>query len=134
MYDPLSLSQTGARASTGARSLLQAANQTVKEEKIKAETKPDGVTETEKTEKKTKIEAVSGDQPDNKPKATPDSLAAKREWCRSNMTPNFFATPTANKAKEPSVEALDQFQNFVNVICPALDLNIPSKCANCTAF
>ena len=85
---------------------------------------------TEETKKETKTEALSGDSPgklDENKKPSPDSIAAKRDWCVSQMTPNFFATPLPGNMKEPSVEALDQFQNFVNVICPSLDLNVPSK-------
>lgn len=40
------------------------------------------------------------------------------------MTPNFFATPGANGAK--TATPLDQFNNFVNVICPSLDISIPN--------
>ena len=38
------------------------------------------------------------------------------------MTTNFFA--------KSDVAPLTQFNNFVNVICPSLDLNIPSKSIN----
>ena len=52
------------------------------------------------------------------------------------MMPNFFAVADTKDAK--SKTPLEQFNNFVNVICPALDLNIPSKLAilgaNCTAL
>lgn len=88
---------------------------------------------TEVTKKETKTENLSPNPPsqqeENK-KPSADSIAAKRDWCVSQMTPNFFATPTPGNPKEPSVEALDQFQNFVNVICPSLDLNVPSKFIN----
>ena len=132
MYDPLNMAQTGARASVGARSLLTAANQALEEKKettssnTQTTDKTSGAIENKKTEKTSTKENM--DQTINKKeekKVSPDAVAAKRDWCISQMTPNFFATP--NKAKEPSVDALEQFQNFVNVICPSLDLNVPSK-------
>ena len=130
MYDPLNMAQTGARASVGARSLLTAANQALEEKKDTETTqttdKITGAIEnkmTEKTSTKEKLEPKNTKSEEKK--VNPDAVAAKREWCISQLTPNFFATP--NKAKEPSVDALEQFQNFVNVICPSLDLNVPSK-------
>ena len=78
---------------------------------------------TEKTSTKENLEPKTKNE---EKKNNPDAVSAKREWCISQLTPNFFATP--NKSKEPSVDALEQFQNFVNVICPSLDLNVPSKC------
>jgi len=124
----MTLSQTGARATTGARSLLTAANQAAIQEKEKKEKESNSPQVKEKTDSKSSIESLNSDPPkpeDKKPSA--DQIASKREWCISQMTPNFFATPTPKNTKEPSVEALDQFQNFVNVICPALDLAVPSK-------
>lgn len=125
MYEPLSLSQTSARASTGARSLLSAANQTAIQNEEKKGAEPQVK---EKTETKSTVVPLTSEapKPDEK-KLSADQVASKREWCISQMTPNFFATPAPGKSREPSVEALDQFQNFVNVICPALDLAVPSK-------
>ena len=47
---------------------------------------------------------------------------SKKEWCIKQVTASFFA------AKDEQVTALDQFNTFVNTICPSLDLKIPSKC------
>lgn len=110
VYEPLTLSQTGARATTGARSLLTAANQAAIQEKEKKEKDASAPQVKEKTESKSSTEPLSPDAPkndDKKPSA--DQIASKREWCISQMTPNFFATPTPKNSKEPSVEALDQF-------------------------
>ena len=45
----------------------------------------------------------------------------RKAWCVDQMTPNFFAPPGAG------VTAVEQFNSFVNTICPALDLKVPSK-------
>jgi 3-oxoacyl-ACP reductase-like protein len=52
--------------------------------------------------------------------ATPNK-AAKKSWCVDNVTMTFYNN------KETPVEALDQFNTFVNTICPVLDLRVPSK-------
>ena len=95
------MSQTGARATTGARSLLQAANHAFEEAKVHEETKKETKTEP------LSLEPHANKQDESNKKPSADSIAAKRDWCVSQMTPNFFATPTAGNPKEPSVEALD---------------------------
>ena len=82
------------------------------------------------------MESLSGADPNHIKAKTPDSVSAKKTWCVDHMMPNFFAVADTKDAK--SKTPLEQFNNFVNVICPALDLNIPSKLAilgaNCTAL
>ena len=45
----------------------------------------------------------------------------RKAWCVDQITPNFFAAPGAGTS------GVDQFNTFVNTICPALDLKVPSK-------
>ena len=51
-------------------------------------------------------------------------LTAKQEWCVDKVTPNFFAQKTS---EGEAISPLDQFNNFVNNICPSLNLRVPSK-------
>lgn len=50
-----------------------------------------------------------------------DLSGAKKDWCVKQMTETFFA-PAGTE-----VAPLTQFNNFVNTVCPALELRIPSK-------
>ena len=53
--------------------------------------------------------------------STNDLAGAKKDWCVKQMTQTFFA------AAGTEVAPLEQFNNFVNTVCPALELRIPSK-------
>ena len=50
-----------------------------------------------------------------------DLANTKKDWCVKEMTKTFFAK------KDAKVAPLDQFNQFVNAICPSLDLRVPSK-------
>ena len=45
----------------------------------------------------------------------------RKAACVEQITPTFFAVPGAGTS------GVDQFNTFVNTICPALDLKVPSK-------
>ena len=49
------------------------------------------------------------------------AVAERKAWCVDKITPNFFAAPG------DSTSGVDQFNTFVNTLCPALDLKVPSK-------
>ena len=53
--------------------------------------------------------------------ATDAQELERKAWCVDQITPNFFAAPGAGTS------GVDQFNTFVNTICPALDLKVPSK-------
>ena len=53
--------------------------------------------------------------------ATDAQQLERKAWCVDQITPNFFAAPGAGTS------GVDQFNTFVNTICPALDLKVPSK-------
>ena len=50
-----------------------------------------------------------------------DDSAVRKEKCVKDVTTTFFA------GKGVTMPPLDQFNNFVNTICPTLDMRIPSK-------
>lgn len=63
------------------------------------------------------------------PAATATSnKAAKKSWCVDNVTMTFYNN------KETPVEALDQFNTFVNTICPVLDIKVPNGVIVSTCF
>ena len=55
-----------------------------------------------------------------------DNFSTKKNQCVTDITLNFFAGKDANGAAV-TTSGLDQFNNYVNTLCPTLDLRVPSK-------
>ena len=75
MYDPLTLSQTQARASTGAAALLRAHKEDAKVNQVAAEAPPAEHTTTSVAQK---AETLTGDPTTEKKEKTPEGAAMKK--------------------------------------------------------